>query len=203
MDEQSPELKNIIEDIINKFMSYLSVVRLKDFLFVKIEKEYGRGLEAGEVGFNMNFVPSYKTISFLQNYAFDNVKGLNEEMKERLRKEMVEGLLNHETPSQLKLRIMDTMDTTIQRAEMIVRTETNRAFNIGHFEAAKESGLDLVKQWSTHEDERTCEVCNGLDNQIVGMNDKFKTIKGDELLLSPAHPRCRCRVVYVQAINNI
>jgi SPP1 gp7 family putative phage head morphogenesis protein len=202
-----PQLKSLIDDILNKYLNYISPKVLKDFIFNLIEKQYTKGLEIGEVNFNMNFVPDYKAVSFIQKFAFDNVTKLTEDTKDNLRKEMAMGLMNGESISKLKLRIMDVMDTTIDRAEMITRTESVRAFNVGHFQAAKESGLELKKQWSTHEDERTCESCGYLDGQIVDMDKPFKDQKGKESLLSPFHVRCRCRVIYVQPhepkINNI
>lgn len=196
--EQSPELKSLIGDIVNKFLNYINAAALKDFVYNLVEKRYNKGLEEGEINFNRNFLPNYETVSFIQNYAFENVKGMTEELKEKLRKEMSIGLMNHESIPQLKIRIMDVMNATIERAEMITRTEAVRAMNMGHFQAAKDSGIELQKQWSTHEDERTCKTCGFLDGQVVDMNGKFKDQDGEEFLLSPAHPNCRCRVLYVQ-----
>jgi SPP1 gp7 family putative phage head morphogenesis protein len=205
MDEQSPELKGLVSDILNKFLNYIASAPLKDFVYSRVEKEYRRGLEAGEINFNMNFTPSYETVSFIQKYAFDNVTKLTDDLKDNLRKELAMGLMNGEGIGALKLRVMDVMETTISRAEMITRTETVRAFNMGNYQAARDSGLELRKQWSTHEDEKTCAVCGQLDNQVIDYDAKFRTSKGEEFLLSPAHPNCRCRVLYVQnhVRNNI
>jgi len=196
--ETTPELKGIVDDIVNKYLNYIDSAVLKDFIFNMIERQYNKGIESGEVNFNMNFVPNYTTVSFIQKFAFDNMTKLTDDMKDNLRKEMSMGLMNREGVAQLKVRIMDTMDASIQRADMIARTESIRAFNMGHYQAAKDSGVEMMKQWSTHEDERTCKVCSYLDNQKVGMNDKFKDLDGEEYHLSPAHPNCRCRVLYVQ-----
>jgi SPP1 gp7 family putative phage head morphogenesis protein len=193
-----PELKNLIEDIINKYLNYINVEHLKDFIYNLIEKEYTKGLDEGGIQFNQNFLANYQTLSFIQNFAFNNVKGLTESLKEDLRKEMSVGLMNGEGIPKLKLRILDVMDTTIQRAEMITRTESVRAFNMGHFAAAKESGLDVKKQWSAAEGERTCKTCGYLDGQTVNIDEKFLTSEGEEFLLSPAHPNCRCRILYIQ-----
>jgi SPP1 gp7 family putative phage head morphogenesis protein len=192
-----PEIKAIISDIVNKYLTMIDPDEIKDFLYNVVEKHYNQGLERGEIEFNMNFVPDYKTVSFVQKYAFDNVKGLTEEIKEALRKQMVEGLLNHESIPQLKLRIMETMDTNITRAELIVRTETNRAFNMGHYQAAQDSGLEIVKEWNAQPEkdiQNPCPKCEKLNGQRVSMNAKFP---GD-YFLPPAHPRCKCRVLYVQ-----
>lgn len=188
----------LIDDIVNKYLNYIDAGNLKDFIYNAVEKEYVKGLDAGELNFNQNFVPSYETLSFIQKFAFDNIKKLTEDVKDKLRQEMSIGLMNKESIPQLKLRILNVMDTSISRAEMITRTETNRAFNMGHFQAARDSGLILKKEWSTHEDERTCSQCGYLDGQKVDFNAKFKTLDGEEFLLSPAHPNCRCRILYIQ-----
>jgi len=198
MAESSPELKSLIEDIINKYLNFINVEHLKEFIFDLVEKNYRKGLDEGELQFNQNFLADYNTLSFIQNFAFDNVKGLNEELKDRLRKEMSIGLMNGEGIPQLKLRILDIMDITIQRAELIARTESIRALNMGHYQSAKESGLELKKQWIAAPGERTCETCGFLDQQIVDMNEKFVSQKGEEFLLPVAHINCRCRVSYIQ-----
>jgi SPP1 gp7 family putative phage head morphogenesis protein len=200
-----PELKAIIQDIIAKYIYFINADILKDSIYNMVEKRYQAGLDHGEIQFNRNFLPSYQTVSFIQKYSFDNVKGLTEETKEALRKQMSQGLMNKESIPQLKLRIIETMDASIARAEMIARTESNRAFNMGHYQAAKDSGLKVLKQWSA-QNERTskagnevpCPKCESMDGMIIGMNDKFNFSDGEELLLPPKHPHCACRVLYIQ-----
>jgi hypothetical protein len=113
--------------------------------------------------------------------------------------------MNRETAAELKLRIIDVMKTTIARSEMIYKTETNRAFNVGHFEAAKHSGLALVKEWSSQNERVSkagnlvpCPSCEAMNGVQVPMDGKFKFNDGEELLLPPKHPHCACRVLYVQ-----
>lgn len=201
-----PQIKGLVNDIVNKYLNYINTDELKNPLFNLLNKQYNEGLLSGELKFNMNFLPDYRTVSFIQNFAFSNIKGLNEELKEKLRKEMSIGLMNRETIPQLKLRILDVMDTIISRAEMITKTEANRAFNMGHFQAAKDSGLNMRKQWSS-QSERTskagnlvpCPQCNSMDGVIIDMNSKFKFNDGEELDLPPKHPNCACRVLYIQS----
>jgi len=199
------ELKNLIDDIVNKYLSYISSDALKDFVFSMVDEQYNKGLSHAEINFNQNFVPDYNSLSFVQNFAFSNVRGLTEDMKESLRKEMSLGLMNHESVSELKLRILDVMDTTIERAEMITRTESNRAFNLGHYQAARDSGLILKKQWSSQNERVSragnlvpCPRCEAMNGVTIKMNDKFRFDDGEELLLPPKHPHCACRVIYVQ-----
>jgi predicted kinase len=199
-----PIIKGIIDDFIAKYTTFIDDNKLKEIIFKRIKEQYDAGLVSGEIQFNMNFTPNYKTLSFIQNFGFDNVKKLSADMKDELRKQLVMGLMNKETMPYLTKRVQLVLDATIERAKMITITETNRAFNMGHFQAAEESRLDLVKQWSAQperNEQNPCPICEEMDGSIVEMNDKFHFSDGESLFLAPKHPRCKCRVLYIQRAN--
>lgn len=90
------------------------------------------------------------------------------------------------------------------RSEVIARTESMRATNMGAFEAWKQAILggkvdqSLVRrQWLTAKDERLCRTCQ----PVPGMNpargvkfdQPFQTPKGP-VQIPPLHPNCRCSV---------
>lgn len=93
------------------------------------------------------------------------------------------------------------------RAYNIARTEMAFAYNQGSYEGTKqaqEKGYmgDVVKIWCTADDERVCKICGGLEGTRIGIDEEFNidtklspynpTIK----LVPPAHPSCRCAVMY-------
>lgn len=94
------------------------------------------------------------------------------------------------------------------RGYNIARTELAFAYNQGSYEGTKqaqEAGYmgDVVKVWCTADDERVCEICGGLDGKTIAMDDDFDfttklatpanpTIRK----VPPAHPSCRCSVLY-------
>lgn len=91
------------------------------------------------------------------------------------------------------------------RAYRIARTELSFAYNQGSYygtKQAQEQGLlgKMVKEWSCAEDERTCEVCGGLDGMQIDLDGDFdfKTkLTGTGIKrVPPAHPHCRCTVLY-------
>lgn len=100
------------------------------------------------------------------------------------------------------------------RGYMIARTELVFAYNNGSMygvEQAQEQGLmgDVVKIWCTSDDERDCETCNELERQSrasyekgsgYGLRDDFdfKTKLTDIGIKRqpPAHPNCRCTLIY-------
>ena len=89
------------------------------------------------------------------------------------------------------------------RGALIARTETHGAANHGADASARETGLQLKKEWIAVEDERTRDQHRGVDGDIVGMDDTFTV--GGENLRYPGDPmgsaentiNCRCAVGYV------
>jgi len=84
------------------------------------------------------------------------------------------------------------------RAQTIARTELAMAYNnaaqltvkdvvdAGGFESAPE------KVWRTQKDERVCPICGPLHEQRTWLDGAFE----NGSTLPPAHPRCRCVVLY-------
>jgi len=89
------------------------------------------------------------------------------------------------------------------RAAMIARTETHGAANFGANEAARETGLNLRREWIAAEDARTRETHDAANGQIVGMDEPFDI--GGALLMYPGDPdgppeetiNCRCAVGFI------
>ena len=94
------------------------------------------------------------------------------------------------------------------RGYNIARTELAFAYNQGSYQGTKqaqEKGYmgDVVKVWCTADDERVCRICGDLENTQVAMDEDFNfqtrlatsanpTIRR----VPPAHPSCRCTVLY-------
>ena len=95
-----------------------------------------------------------------------------------------------------------------QRGYLIARTELAFAYNQGSYEGTKqaqEAGLmgDVVKIWCTADDERVCKICGALEGKRIGMDEDFDinpklsvTDNPTVRKVPPAHPRCRCTVLY-------
>ncbi len=91
-----------------------------------------------------------------------------------------------------------------RRATRIARTELVTAFNQGTLaimrEAVAEGAFETVyKMWYTPEDERTCQFCEALHEQVVGIEETFPglTKRVPNTTTPPAHPNCRCTILYV------
>lgn len=92
------------------------------------------------------------------------------------------------------------------RGYNIARTELAFSYNQGAYEGTKQAQAagylgEVVKVWSTADDERTCKrVCAPLDGKEIAMDDDFDfptrlTATGIRRT-PPAHPGCRCAVMY-------
>jgi hypothetical protein len=211
MDLSKIHLKSVASDLVNKYITFPTDVAL-GLISKLIRDKYNIGLEEVGIQFGMNFIPNYEALSMVERFAFENVKGLTEDMRESLRKEMSLSLLNNEDLSAMKKRITNVMDTTIDRAKMIALTESNRANNMGRLQAAEETRLNLVKRWDAQPERISragnkvpCPICEELDGQTIELNDKFKLKDGREWLSPPSHPRCACSLLFIQReeINNL
>jgi hypothetical protein len=80
---------------------------------------------------------------------FRFAQGIDQTTADALREELMDGMENGETISQLANRISDISDEWVEgwRSEMIARTETARAFTTGHIEAWKSTGVVSRKAW--------------------------------------------------------
>lgn len=91
------------------------------------------------------------------------------------------------------------------RALNIANTESAWAYNVGAHESvrqAQQQGLmgPTKKVWSTARDGRVCPICEAMDGKEVGFDDTFdfkgKTLFPGAHRTPPAHPGCRCAVMY-------
>ncbi|WHH58299.1 phage minor head protein [Petroclostridium sp. X23] len=91
------------------------------------------------------------------------------------------------------------------RAMRIARTELCFAYNRGIDEGIKQAQAQgyigqVQKRWMTADDERVCEICGPLDGQVVSQDVEFYILLPQKITghhrLPPAHPHCRCTVIY-------
>jgi hypothetical protein len=94
-----------------------------------------------------------------------------------------------------------------QRAFTIATTEMAFAYNKGADEGMKQAQAQnligkVKKVWSTAADEGVCSICGGLDGTEIDMEEDFDfkghTLYSGQKQTPPAHPRCRCAVLYIE-----
>lgn len=192
------ETKNLVDAIIKKIKVLLDTDALRVVVDSFIRKNYNEGLTETEEQLNLrvNVVPNKQAIEFLSGYTFDNVKGMTDELVNKLRGELQRGLMNGEGNKALAERIRKVMDVGVARARTIARTESHRAYNAGSYDTAKQSGLKL-KKYVFNPSPKT-DICKHLvTKDPIGLDDSW-SYKGEEHLLAPFHVNCRSKVLYKQ-----
>jgi hypothetical protein len=156
---------------------------------------------------------TYVMLAYLERKGLDQISGeitqtTKNQIQQYLLKSVEEGLTITET-----IKLLRTAGITDYRAEMIARTETGRAANIGSMVGTAATGLVTMKEWIAARDNRTRRVPRDMfdhyhmDGIKVAFDEKFnvKTKNGGfEPMLHPCDPsgsagdviNCRCTLGY-------
>ena len=191
------EIKSV-DDVVKAIKQLMIFEGLKNISDTVIKKTFMDGWDSAEKQLNRNFMINKRAVQYIQDYAFNNIMDLTEEIKNDLRAELQRGIMSGEGITDLKNRVKKVFDSGENRAEMIARTETTRAENQGKLQAFKSSNEDFLKKWVATKDDRTSEICMRLNGQTVGLNENFKDDEtGWEGPAPPAHVNCRSSVVFI------
>ena len=156
---------------------------------------------------------TYVMLTYLERKGLDQISAeitqtTKNQIQQYLIKSVEEGLTLQET-----IKLLRTAGITDYRAEMIARTETGRAANIGSMVGTASTGLVTMKEWIAARDNRTRRVPRDMfdhyhmDGIKVAFDEKFnvKTKNGGfEPMLHPCDPsgsagdviNCRCTLGY-------
>jgi hypothetical protein len=182
-----------------------------------IERAFEAGASARLDASGMRDVPplsSNPARDYIAKYNFELVQGVTNTMKDQLRnaidRELVKGeKLEGFTLNQLQERITNEVANMPEnRAEVVARTETARAYAHGSMKQAEELGFDK-KYWSLGGN--PCGLCQaaaatfGKNNAIpigqpyyrpgetiIGTDGKAYTVKMPIMAPSDVHPNCVC-----------
>lgn len=156
--------------------------------------------DGGLIDFTMRVMSEWLMIHALE--AATSIIGAQKRQAQRILDEAVaEGLGNNETARRIGRELGGGL-TRVQ-AQRIARTETAIAANKGAFEAARSTGIDLVKVWGATEDERTRPTHAEANGQQVDADEKFEV--GGVQMDHPGDPtapaseiiNCRCTAIYL------
>lgn len=87
----------------------------------------------------------------------------------------------------------------------VADTEMHRVYNEAQYEAAKQSGYDLIKIWRTMGDDNVRDTHEYLEGVIVPLNGLFYTYDGDsalypgDFMFADNNVNCRCEIEYRRA----
>lgn len=110
-----------------------------------------------------------------------------------IRNQLAQGFANFESVPQLAKRVRSVYaDADKYRAEVIVRTEANRAYSAASVEAYRQMGVES-KFWIISGSEYAVypEICAvNAERGTIAMADSFEDSSGDPIDGPPAHPNC-------------
>jgi len=130
------------------------------------------------------------TLKWAQKHSADLIKDINGKSANTLGSIIAQGLEHQDGVDGIRRSLEHFMDMEKERAEMIARTETNRAVSHGARVANEAVGAD-EKEWFTAGN--PCDICAAnADKGLISIKDSFPS--DDQY--PPAHPNCRCGVVY-------
>jgi len=181
-----------IKEIMTKIKSLLGITALKSITEQIIKNNYLKGWEQAEKALNRNILPDKNAIDYMTDYTYDNIKGMNDDIAEKLRGVMQRGFMDGSGKDELKAEILKVFEVGDNRGNMIARTESNRASNFGRLHGYQKSGMPGTKVYSAHMDGRTSPLCKRLNGQEVGLDEDFVDPKGEwKGPVPPAHVNCR------------
>lgn len=155
---------------------------------------------------------AYTILAYLETKGLEDLAdGITDTTKEQIRNFLIQAQEQNLTTQQ-SIALLKTSGITNFRAELIARTETGRAANIGSVVGAVSTGLVTVKEWISTQDSRTRRIPRDqtdhlhLDGIKIPIDAKFEVLgtKYIDLMLHPcdstAHAgnvcNCRCTLGY-------
>lgn len=131
-------------------------------------------------------------VALLFTRTFNEVTGLTDDMKNRMRRTLAEGIATGSNPREVARLLANDINISRRKAIVIARTEIVRAHhsgNMAELRAAGVEGIQIFAEWTTAGDDRVCPDCDGMAGRVL-------TIQEAEVAI-PLHPQCRCVAVPV------
>lgn len=130
-----------------------------------------------------DFTPQ-DAIKVLQNRAIALAGDVENEATAGIKSVLLKHLTGELTRAQAEQQIADLLKSNMNRASLIVTTETTYAYNHGRLMQYRSNGVDYV-QYRAVMDGRTCQICASRNGLVAPIDE----IGADT---PPVHGRCRC-----------
>jgi len=180
----------------------------------KVVKRSVKGIyEALEVKSAETDLFAYTILQYLQTQGLDQLASdITNTTKEQIRRYLIQSAEQNLTLPE-SIALLRNAGITDYRAELIARTETGRAANIGSMVGATSTGLVTIKEWIAAKDNRTRRIPRdqfdhlNMDGTKIPMDATFKLQNkkgGFDLMLHPCDSsgsaadvcNCRCTLGY-------
>jgi len=180
----------------------------------KVVKRSVKGIyEAFEVKSAETDLFAYTILQYLQTQGLDQLASdITNTTKDQIRRYLIQSAEQNLTLPE-SIALLRNAGITDYRAELIARTETGRAANIGSMVGATSTGLVTIKEWIAARDNRTRRIPRdqfdhlNMDGTKIPMDATFKLQNkkgGFDLMLHPCDSsgsagdvcNCRCTLGY-------
>jgi len=156
---------------------------------------------------------SYTILQYLQTQGLDQLASdITQTTKDQIRRYLIQSAEQNLTLPE-SIALLRNAGITDYRAELIARTETGRAANIGSMVGATSTGLVTIKEWIAAKDNRTRRIPRdqfdhyNMDGKKLPIDETFKLQNkkgGFDLMLHPCDSsgsagdvcNCRCTLGY-------
>lgn len=135
--------------------------------------------------------------AWANQYSYELISGLTQTTQQQLQATIANWISSGEPMPDLVRQLRGIFDNPV-RAEMVASTETTRIFQqaneLSWRQANQELDAGIVgATWQTAADELVCDICGPLDGATRSLESPgYLHPETGELMIMPAHPRCRC-----------
>lgn len=136
--------------------------------------------------------------TFLEGYAFDLIRGINETTRESIAQLLMKAVENGWSMADLSGELEKVLITTktpsesVQsRARLIAISESGRAYNTGAKTRWQNVGIENGI-WQTVRDDHVCRVCRSLHGEKFNFKEGVRSDITKKTYFDIAHPGCRC-----------
>lgn len=192
------DLKGMMErDLYWMVSSHLGIFKIRMEFYRKLHAITRKGFKRGSSRvFNKrgeNIAPmtivNDDAVAELSSSQVDYLKGVDEDIKERVRVSLMDVVKGTASIDEVKSRLINDVEgMTSIRAERIARSEIVKASNMGTLQGFREAGITSYL-WLSARDNRVCKQCQELD-----AGSPYRVGEGP-IPVKDSHPNCRCVVV--------
>lgn len=150
-------------------------------------------------GFGFNAEWTNQILSYFRSYLFDKIViPIGDTTRRQIQRQIQEMIDKGESIEWLTQQL-ESSEFTAWRAEMIARTESNRAINYGAQIGAEKTGFKTLKEWVSVHDNRTRHSHIQLDGVTRPQGQEFREglqFPGDPNASGSETINCRCHLEY-------
>lgn len=189
--------KKNIDDVLRVTHNEREISKFVEFVLPRITEIVKlNGDDAlAEIDIGISFdVTNPEVVKWIKKRSGTLIKDISDTTLDKLKITLTEGVDAGESIPKLASRISAVYDDAKgYRAVRIARTETITASNQGNLQGYKQSGVVEKKEWYCAIDERTCDECLALHQEVVGLDEDFS----GGVSAPSLHPNCRCTILPV------